>query len=148
MTFKELIDMTRFYTRDSNGFMFSDTNIKLFINQGIDRIKQFKLFSGLSHLDSLGDIPQILPQEYHYMLALFSASRLFDNDERFYEATQKRNEFEQLFEEMISEINAGNIIIKDANGDNLDTLDDGETHVEYVKDEYYSGTSTTGGDEL
>lgn len=90
MTLQELIDMTRFYVRDSNGLMFKEEHIIIFLNQAIDRIKQTnKIFKFLRHMVPVKnadgkyiDTVVVLPQEFHYMLALFAAHRCFDNDER------------------------------------------------------------------
>ena len=86
--------MTRLYCRDNNSYVFTDVQIKLFLNQAIDRIKQYKVFLGMKKLVNPYDVPNLLPEEYHYMLALFAASRCYDMDERFYEGIEKRNEFE------------------------------------------------------
>lgn len=135
MTLLDLIYMTRLYTRDNNSYVFSETMIRYFINQGIDRIRQYKIFSGMEHLDYLDDTPTYLPSQYHYMLALFAASRCFDHDERHYEGTEKRNEFEQLFAELIADVENGNIVITDGNGDAVTV---GATGVDdFVKDAYF-----------
>ncbi|MBQ8002526.1 MAG: hypothetical protein IJ297_03695, partial [Clostridia bacterium] len=73
MTFSELMQMTRMYTRDTNSYVFTESQIKLFINQAIDRIKHYnKAFSGMKKLVNVGDVPNILPEEYHYLLAIFA----------------------------------------------------------------------------
>lgn len=136
MTLKELMKMSRVYARDDDGIMWSDDVVKMFVNQGIDRIKQFKLFNGEQYLEEDDDTPIFLPREYHYLLALFCSSRLYDIDERFFEGTQKRNEFEQTFEELLSEINNGSIVIDNASKENI------PSYSEYVVDTYYGGTST------
>lgn len=136
MQLSDIVYMTRLYTRDNNSYVFSDTMIKMFINQGIDRIKQYNVFSGMKHLQDGVDEPTHLPEHYHYMLALFSASRCFDHDERHYEGVEKRNEFEQLLAEMITEIESGNLKITDGNGNEVSTgalgVDD------FVKDVYFN----------
>ena len=68
------------------------------------------------------------------MLALFAASRCYDMDERFYEGTEKRNEFEQLLETLIGEIQAGNITVTDGLGN---AVEDGTNVTDYVRDVYF-----------
>lgn len=135
MQLTDIVYMTRLYTRDNNSYVFSDTMIKMFVNQGIDRIRQYKIFSGMNHLDSNTDEPTHLPSQYHYMLALFSASRCFDHDERHYEGVEKRNEFEQLLAEMIAEIECGNLQIYDGNGDEV--IDGITSADDWVRDVYF-----------
>lgn len=133
--------MTHIYTRDNNGYVFPTDYVDMFINQGIDRLRQYPVFRGMTYLEQGTDEPILLPPQYHYMLALFSASRLFDEDERFYEGTEKRNEFESLLEELIADIQAGNIEITDQEGN---VVDDTTNYTEYVTDVYFN---TPMGDE-
>jgi len=133
----DIVHMTRLYARDNNSYVFSDGMIKLFINQAIDRIKHYKVFLDMPYLSDSTDEPVYLPPQYHYMLALFAASRCFDHDERHYEGVEKRNEFEQLLADMIAEIQCGNLTITDAEGN---PVEDGSTYIEYVKDEYFDFT--------
>lgn len=135
MTLTELIAMTRLLSRDVNGYIFTDIIITLFINQCIDRLKQYKIFDGIVKLRSASDVPTHLPESYHYILSLFAASRCLDMDERFYEGTEKRNEFEMLLDELIAEIQAGNISIKDSEGA---LIVDDATCVDYITDTYFS----------
>ena len=135
MQLSDIMYMTRLYTRDNNSYVFSDTMIKMFVNQGIDRIKQYKVFSGMKQLVDGSDKPTHLPESYHYMLALFAASRCFDHDERHYEGTEKRNEFEQLLTELISEIQAGNLTIYDGKGNEV--VDGTICCMDAVKDVYF-----------
>ena len=131
--------MTRLYCRDNNSYVFTDVQIKLFLNQAIDRIKQYKVFLGMKKLVNPDDVPNLLPEEYHYMLALFAASRCYDMDERFYEGVEKRNEFESLLDSLIADIQAGNIIITDTDDEgNPVIVEDGTIYIDYVKDEYFS----------
>lgn len=150
MRLTDLIYKTRLYTRDNNSYMFSDTIIKTFINEGIDRIAQYKMFVNMPYLEDSSDEPKYIPRPYHYMLALFAASRCFDMDERFYEGTEKRNEFESLLNDMLAEIHAGNLEIVDAEGT---SIKDDSTYIEYVTDLYFhpqtegDGITEDGGDQ-
>lgn len=131
----DLIYKTRLYARDNNSYMFSDTMIKTFINEGIDRVAQYKVFSKTPHLEDRTDELKCIPGPYHYMLALFAASRCFDTDERFYEGTEKRNEFESLLNDLLSEIQAGNLTIVDGNGNDVE---DGSVYTDHVRDVYFN----------
>lgn len=134
MTLQELRDMTRAYARDTNSFMFTDAMIDMFINQAIDRLKHEAVFKGMKRLRDSIDTPILLPEEYHYMLALFSASRCLEFDERFYEGVERRNEFESLFTSLMSEIEAGNLVITDVDGN---VVDNTACYIDYVVDEYF-----------
>lgn len=136
MTLNDLIKMTRTYCRDNNSYVFTEANIKMFINQAIDRIRQYKVFGDMPYLNSKSEQVKFLPEQYQYLLALFAAHRCYDTDERFYEGIEKRNEFEQVFSDLINEIEAGNVIITDAEGEAL-TDDDLPNYIEYIKNEYF-----------
>ena len=138
MTFNDLVSMTKVYTRDTDSRVFTDVNIKMFINQGIDRIKQHNIFEGMEYLSLSSDVPSHLPSNYHYILALFAASRLFDTDERFFEGTEKRNEFEFALYELIEKIESGNVTIKDKDGK---TVTNTYNAIEYITDTYFNTTS-------
>lgn len=141
MNLKDLISLTKLYVRDKNGYMFTSDECKLFINQGIDRLLQHPIFKGMVHLEVPEDIPIILPEQYHYILALFASSRLYDIDERFFEGTQKRNEFEQLFNDLVNQVEDGMLELKDGDGNPLNISDMYEWFQDYVVDEYYGGTT-------
>lgn len=134
VTLYKLREMTHIYARDTNNYVFSDIHIDMFINQAIDRLRQYKVFQGMSYLEYSDDEPILLPSQYHYLLALFAASRCFDIDERFYEGVEKRNEFESLLDDLIADIQAGNIVITDKDGN---TVEDGSCYTEYVVDAYF-----------
>jgi len=138
MNLTELTTMTRLYTRDTDSRLFADSDIKLFLNQAINRCKQYPIFKQMRALSSLTDFPILLPDEYQYMLALYASSRLFDIDERFFEGTEKRNEFEYVFGELITAIESGSIVISD-------TDDVGVTNttnaIEYITDAYFNTSS-------
>lgn len=135
MTLLELRNMARLYARDSNAQMFKDVVVTAFVNQGIQRIRQYKIFEGMTELSNDGDIPALLPLQYHYMLALFAASRCFEMDERYYESVERRNEFESLLETIIGEIQAGNLLITDGDGQNIE---DSTCVIDYIVDEYFN----------
>lgn len=138
MNLTELTTMTRLYTRDTDSRLFADSDIKLFINQAINRCRQYPIFNSMVALSGLTDSPILLPSEYHYVLALYASSRLFDIDERFYEGTEKRNEFEYAFAELVSNIESGNLEIKDATGT---VVENTANAIDYIVDEYFDSTT-------
>ena len=104
MTLQELITMARVYTRDIESNIFDSATITLFINQALNRCKQFNVFKTTNNLSALTDTVTLIPIEYQYILALFASSRLFDVDQRFHEGSDKRNEFEFYFNQLIEEL--------------------------------------------
>lgn len=136
MTLLSLREMTHIYARDTNGYVFPEDYIDLFINQAIDRLRQYPVFREMTYLESSKDEPAILPPQYHYMLALFAASRCFDIDERFYEGVEKRNEFEELLVNLLADIHSGTLDITDVDGD---IIEDDTCCIEYVTDVYFNG---------
>lgn len=123
MTLKELIDRVRAYTRDITGSLFTQEDIIAFINEGIDRTKRYRYFKDMPYLISLSDEPKYLPSEYHHLLAVYSASRCFTQDEQTYLAQQFMNEYEYKTQEMQQLIEDGDIEIQDYNADNNKTFD-------------------------
>ena len=144
MTLLKLREMTHIFARDTNNYVFTDTYIDMFLNQAIDRLRQYKVFEGMSYLEYSDDEVTLLPSQYHYMLALFAASRCFDIDERFYEGVEKRNEFESLLDDLIADVQAGNIVITDSEGNNVK---DGTNYIEYVTDAYFDVKHEEVGDD-
>lgn len=138
MTLVDLRRLVRLYTRDENSYLFSDKTIQLFLNEAINRIKQYKIFEGMVKLVLDDDEPVLLPERYHHMLALYASSRCFENDQRFYEAVERRNEFESLLEGLISEIQAGNIVItKIVDGEKV-VVEDTTNCLDAIKDVYFT----------
>ena len=116
MTFKELIDRVHNYTNDTTGTLFPSTIVKGFINEAIDRLKQIKELEAMSYLNSDSDTPELLPNCYHYILAVYGASRCFSQDEQHYQAQTYMDEFMGLFSLVELGIKEGTISIYDENG--------------------------------
>lgn len=132
MTLVDLIGLARNYTRDIDSRIFTDGTIRTFINEGIDRVKHFNVFKDMSQLTLPADKVTFLPNPYHHMLALYASSRLFDIDGRYYEGTEKRNEFEHLFAELKDSIDNGVLEIFNTDGEvveNNSYIDDNVTDV-------------------
>ena len=145
MVLTDLINMTRIYARDNNAFMFTDTNIIMFLNQAIDRLAQYPIFTNMPYVSVDSPTVYYLPKAYHYILALFAAARCYDTDERFYEGTEKRNEFEHFLDNLIADIETGNIVIYDEN--NI-VVKNTNICTDAVKDVYFSNTVSDTESEL
>jgi hypothetical protein len=132
----KLIQRVRTITRDFNNSIFRENDIIDFINEGVNRCKQvIPEFSGMTELYANTHVPTLLPDEYHYLLAVYSASRCFGQDERHYQASNYMNEFESKLDELYSKIQNGEVTIKDSSG-NVITVDN---DVDYVDTSDYFG---------
>jgi hypothetical protein len=110
----ELIGRVRSLTRDLSNSIFREVDIVDYINEGIDRIKQLiPEFAQMESLISNTSVPTMLPAHYHHLIAVYSASRCFAQDERAYQASTLMNEFEQKVEELKQSIEDGRTKILD-----------------------------------
>lgn len=124
------------YTRDFFGTVFREIDFENYINEGIDRMKiDIVELDTMPYLNDDADVPTMLPQSYHYMLALYASSRCYAQDEQHFPAGNYRNEFEDLLRELQAKIANGDIVIKNADGDVIVA----DTNVEYVTDIYFAG---------
>lgn len=112
MNLTELRTRTRRYVRDIAAKRFTNTEIDEYINEGVDRIRSYSTFKDMPYINAVDAISHI-PTEYHYMLALFAAQRCFSADNDFYQEQSKRNEFENMFADLITRIEIGEITILD-----------------------------------
>jgi hypothetical protein len=133
MTLNDLILRVRSYTRDTSGSIFAKIDVVGFINEGIDRIKVIPQLTTLTYLNALTDTTTILPEQYHYLLAVYSASRCMFQDEQDGRAGTLMNEFETKMEELRSKIDNGEIIIKDIDGNAIVIT----TEMDYIMNEYF-----------
>ena len=141
MQLVQLVARTRAYTRDTTGSLFTENDVISFMNEGIDRLKRIKELEDMVYLMSNTDIPILLPSQYHYLIALYCASRCFTQDEQHNTAQLFMNEFENKMYEIERDIKNGVIIIKNENGDIITS-----TEIEdAVKDVYFvqSGGGST-----
>lgn len=145
MVLTDLINMTRIHARDNNAFMFTDSVITTFLNQAIDRLAQYPVFKNMPYLSTDSPTVHYLPRPYHYILSLFAAARCYDTDERFYEGTEKRNEFEHFLDNLIADIETGNIVIYDENNT---VVQNTNICTDTVKDVYFSNTNQSTESEL
>lgn len=140
MTFKELIERVHNYTNDTTGTLFPSTIVKGFINEAIDRLKQIKELEGMSYLSSDSDVPSLIPNYYHYILAVYGASRCFSQDEQHYQAQTYMDEFTNLKSILELGIKDGSIVITDNNGEAITDV----YEFDYVTDIYFKRSGIDG----
>lgn len=137
MILNELIQKVRRYTRDTTGSLFTQEDIADFCNEGIERMKQIiTIFKDVPLLKSNTDEVQIIPKPYQHLIAVYSASRCFSQDEQQYQASTYMNEFESKMDELLKKIINGEIEIIDSNGNviKLDSMEfDGVVNVYFTE---------------
>ena len=116
MTLSDLITRVRSYTRDTTGTLFTASDVRDFINEAIDKLRQIKELENIKHLSNDSDVIVLLPSQYHYMTAIYSASRCFSQDEQHYQAQTYMDEFMGLFSLVELGIKEGTISIYYENG--------------------------------
>ena len=135
MTLNDLVTRVRSYTRDTTGTLFELSDIENFINEGIDKLRQIKSLETMATLTNDEQSVDLLPPQYHYCLAVYSASRCFSQDEQHYLAQTFAEEFNGLYDLIELGIKEGTIVITDSSGNvlNDDISLDGVTNV-YFKE--------------
>lgn len=116
MTLNDIVTRVRSYTRDTTGTLFSFSDVRDFANEAIDRLRQITSLRGMSYLEDEEDVPNLLPPQYHYVLAVYSASRCYTQDEQHYLAQTFSSEFEGLYALLELGIKEGTIKITDDSG--------------------------------
>lgn len=131
----ELVLRVRSLTRDFNGSIFRESDIQDYLNEAIERVMQvIPELSGMTLLKNPTDEPIILPTPYHSLLASYSASRCYMQDERHYQSTTFMNEFETKLDEFKLAVENGRIILKDVAGNVIVPFDSED----YVVDNYFN----------
>lgn len=131
----DLIKRVRQYTRDFSGMTFTDDDVQSFINEAIDRVAEIMPeFAPMAYLTTTDQVPTYLPKQYHHLLAVYSASRCYFQDERHYQASNLMNEFEIKFADVQAKIESGEITIYDPDGNPVDF---GTGDTDYVVNTYY-----------
>lgn len=145
MNLKMIHTKVRSLARDFNNTIFRQEDITLFANEGIDRfIQVLPELNNIPYLMNEDDIVQIIPREYTGLLATYSVSRLFMQDERHYEATTFMNEFETKLAEFKEKVDNGEIELTDpTTGQPIEKI----YPEDYVTDNYFYGTSGSDDDE-
>ena len=137
----ELILRVRALTRDFTNSIFREQDIIDFINEGINRFKQIMpIFKSTPKLLVAEQEPKPIPEEYQHLLAVYSASRCFGQDERHYQATTLMNEFEVKLDELKQGYENGDIEILDPVTGEVMTLDN---PISYVDLQPYWGINST-----
>lgn len=130
----ELMTRTRSLTRDFNSTAFRDLDVIAYINEGIGRVKQvIPQMSAMNTLMYDEAEPKVLPEQYHHLLAVYSASRLFAQDERFHQASNLMNEFETKINELLMSLTNGEVVATNPDG----TIVDVSLKPFYVKNNYF-----------
>ena len=135
MKYSDINIRARQLLRDTNRTIFQEAEIQNGINEGIDRVRSIKELNGMKHLTDANEEPILLPNQYHSLLALFSASRCFFQDEQMQQATMLMNEFESKLFELKTDIENGDTIITDQEGN---VVGDGTGSIDYIVDEYFN----------
>lgn len=115
MKLSELISRVRSYTRDTTGTLFTSSDVKDFINEGVDRLRHIKHLENMRYLSADSDEPNILPSQYHYILAIYSAYRCFAQDEQYTPAQSYSDEFEGFYKLLELGLQDGTIVVNDEN---------------------------------
>lgn len=130
----QLVARVRSLTRDFSNSIFRQSDIIDYINEAIERFKQIiPELANEIQLTTDKQEPTLIPSHYQHLLAVYTASRCFGQDERHYQATTFMNEFETKLEELRIKIESGEIKIVDENGDEVITTLDND----YVVDNYF-----------
>lgn len=132
----QIVQKVRALTRDFSNSIFREQDIIDFINEGIDRCKQIiPELRTMTHLLTSQQEIKLLPPQYHHLLAVYSTSRCFGQDERHYQASTHMNEFEVKMDELKTAIANGEIIIVDDSGNAIEV----DVDVDYVDLKPYWG---------
>lgn len=123
MTLLELVMKVRRYTRDTEGSLFTEVDVKDFCNEGINRIRKISELKNMKELENNHDIPILLPEQYHHLISIYGASRCFTQDEQNTLGQMFMNEFESKLIELEREIKNGSIIITDPDGNTVVSTD-------------------------
>ena len=145
MQLKDLISRVRAYTRDTTGSLFTQDDIHAFCNEGLERMKQIiPELIGMRKLLTNTDEINILPEQYKHLVAVYSASRCFSQDEQQYQASTYMNEFEAKMDELKRLIANGDIILRDDEDNEIPLVSTGAN--DYVKDIYFTKLDEVGSD--
>jgi hypothetical protein len=135
----QMVTRVRNLTRDLTNTIFRQEDILEFINEAIDRCGQIiPQLSDMVYLESDSDVPTHLPRAYHSLISIYATGRCFGQDERHYQATTFMNEFEQKMDELKVNVENGRVLIKDVNGNVVDSMLEND----FVVDDYYTKDSS------
>ena len=95
MKLSDLKLRTQIYLRDTKGNKFTPEVLTSVIYEAVDRIRNYSVFKNMPYPDDLTNV-QLLPDEYHYLIAVYASSRLFELDNDYYQATQSRTPWKSV----------------------------------------------------
>lgn len=130
----EMIIRVRALTRDLTSTIFREEDIVSFINEGIDRCGQIiPQLSTMTYLAGTSDVPILLPNAYHSLLAIYATGRCFGQDERHYQGSTFMNEFEQKMDELKVNVENSRVVLTNPDG----TVVDASLGTDSVRDNYF-----------
>lgn len=102
---------TRRHLKDSTQNVWTDADIKYFIDEAIALIKStLPLYFATLHKIADAEVADTTPTvihiktDYTMLISVFASARCFEQDEQNYRAVQKMNEFEARKIDMVNEI--------------------------------------------
>lgn len=108
MNIVSLRERSRSLVRDLAGAYFAEGDLRNYVNEAIDRMKQvIPELRGMKHLFGADDVITHIGEEWHHLLAVYCASRLCTQDERFFQAGNFMNEFELKLQDLKNSYDAG-----------------------------------------
>jgi hypothetical protein len=136
---------TRRHLKDTTQNIWTDDDIKQFINDAIALIRQAVplYFTNLQavpyEVDGVKHSTINIDSDYEMLIPLFAAARCFEQDEQHYRAVQKMNEFESRLVVMVT-----NIMESDAYADLLARQEEeGILRTDAIKDVYFKRTNNS-----
>lgn len=113
----ELTQRARSLVRDLGNSFFREDDVINYLNEGIERVGQrIPALRNMSLLQIATQEVDYMPKHWQHLLAVYCASRLCTHDERFYQAGTFMNEFETKIDELLADINNGDEVITDPDG--------------------------------
>lgn len=133
----EIVRRAASLLRDESNTIYTKSFLNEMINEGIDRFRQLiNELKNMPYILNDTDIPQLLPSEYHHLLAIYSMARCYETDERHYEANKYMNEFEVKVADLNNAIAEGKVVITDPNTGLPVVVD---IPLDFVKNMYFKG---------
>lgn len=131
----QLVKRVRSLTRDLSNSIFREIDITDYIDEGMERLMQYiPELSEMTLFINNTEEPKYLPKPYHHLVAIYSASRCFAQDNQNYQASTLMNEFEGKMDELKMKIENGSVVIKDPDGNPVEST----YPVDYVVDNYFN----------
>lgn len=134
MNRKALVERTQVHLRDFQLTAFRQIDVIRYLNEGVERVMQIiPQFDDMETLEYDEQQPICLPKAYHHLLAVYATSRLFAQDDRFYQASTLMNEFESKIAQLYEDLIAGDVVAYDKEGKEIIFTG----NIDYVTNEYY-----------